>query len=116
MMGNVMYYVLTNRWLFEGFSNSVAKQKIMNGERSAIPTSIQQSKDRAIQILLKAIEMCWVHDYKQRPTAQEVASFIGEGLKEIEGHLDDNVVRLQMPSLPKNHRYTDSDFYSNIWN
>ena len=110
MMGNVMYYVLTNRWLFEGFSNSVAKQKIMNGERSAIPTSIQQSKDRAIQILLKAIEMCWVHEYKKRPTAREVASFIGKGLKEIEGHLDDDVVRLQMPSLPKDHRYTDSDF------
>jgi hypothetical protein len=116
MMGNVMYYILTNQWIFEGYSNGDAKNKIINGDRSSIPSHIKESKDRAIQGLLHAIEMCWVHDYKERPTAREVADYIGGLLMQIEGldHLD--VVRVNMPPLPKNHRYTDSDFYGNIWN
>jgi hypothetical protein len=116
MMGNVMYYVLTNQWLFEGFSNSDTKKKIMDGERSKIPAHIKESKDRAIQGLLHAIEMCWTHDYVERPTAREVADYIGGLLMDIEGLDQLNIVRVDMPSLPKNHRFTDNDFYGNIWN
>jgi hypothetical protein len=116
MMGNVMYYILTNQWLFEGFSNIDTKKKIMDGERSSIPVHIKESKDRAIQGLLHAIEMCWTHDYKERPTAQEVADYIGGLLMQIEGLDQLNIVRVNMPPLPKNHRYTDNDFYGNIWN
>jgi hypothetical protein len=115
MMGNVMYYVLTNQWLFEGYSNSHTKQMIVRGERSSIPAPIAQSKDRKIQVLLHAIEMCWVHDYKKRPTAREVADYIGGELKQIEGVDKLDVVRIKMLPLPKDHRYTDSDFYGNIW-
>jgi len=115
MMGNVMYYVLTNQWIFEGYSKGVTKQKILNGERSKIPAHIRESADRATQALLHAVEMCWVHNYKERPTARQVADYIKEELRQIEGVDDLGVVRVDMPPLPKNHRYTDSDFYDNIW-
>ena len=116
MMGNVMYYVLTNQWIFEEYSNSVTEQKIIHGERSNIPAHIQKSTDRATRALLHAVEMCWVHNYKERPTARQVADYIEEELKRIEGVDELGVVRVEMPPLPKDHRYTDTDFYGNIWN
>lgn len=116
MMGNVMYYILTNQWLFEGYSNTDASDMIIRGDRSSMPPHIMQSDDRAIKAALHAIEMCWVQDYKTRPTAREVADYIGGELKQIEGVDNLDIVRVKMPPLPKDHKYTDSDFYSNIWN
>ena len=45
---------------------------IQNGQRPIIPQSIQSSTDSHVQLILKAIQSCWIHDPEQRPTAIQI--------------------------------------------
>jgi hypothetical protein len=49
MMGNIMYYVLTMQWLFEGHTRDEAVAKIVNEERSQILPELLASEDPAVQ-------------------------------------------------------------------
>lgn len=113
MLGNVLYYVHTNHWLYEGLSNEKAMSKIYQGEHSPYPGKIQTSGSPVVIALSKAIEMCWTRDWQSRPTARQVSDYLMSALRDHEVDVE-NVVRVTMPPLGKNHRFTDSDFYTNL--
>jgi hypothetical protein len=107
-MGNILYYVLTNNWLFEGVSTKVAKEALINGELSKIPPQFLHSSNTSVQAMIKAIKMAWVYDPDARPTAREIANFLKQQLG------NGTVWRINIAPLPHNHRYTESDFLHNL--
>jgi hypothetical protein len=105
-MGNILYYVLTKKWLFEGIPTKVARQMLIDGKLSTIPSHFLNSSNSADLAMTKAIQMAWVYNPDDRPTAREIASILKQ-------HLN-NIWRVDIPRLSPNHRYTDSDFYRNL--
>lgn len=112
-IGNVMYNVYTRKWLFEGTDAHHDYDKVLRnlrlGKRSPIPQHLLQSKDPADQAAQHAIRMAWEHDVAKRPTAREVSNFLRHEIEKIEGKPLPKVVRISVPPLPKDYRYTDSD-------
>lgn len=80
-MGNVLYSILTLEYPFE-HEKDVYK-KVIAGERPAIPQKFLNSTDPFDQTLLKAIEMCWVHDPEKRATARQVQRLLVSTLKRM---------------------------------
>jgi hypothetical protein len=116
MVGDVLYYLHTNRWVFEGLSNQEAATILARGDTSPIPVPLLTSLDPVVMTLSRAIEMCWTYEYEHRPSARDVSNFVKEQLK-LQGVDVDTVpaaIQVTIPPLPKNHRYSDSDFYSNL--
>lgn len=111
-LGNVMWYLLTNRWMFEGEHVKRVRKRIKRGERPHFPVHINQSKDPAIKAIKSAIISCWTHDPDERPTSTEIRDFLRHALQSITG--ETGVVRVSVPPLPKDHRYTDSDYYQSL--
>jgi hypothetical protein len=114
MMGNILYYLLTNLWIWEGGSNRQAVTGHKRGERSVVPADILNSKDAATQALLHCVTLCWEHDWSARSRASEVVNCIKIQLQTIEKKADLGSVRVSIPPLSTDHRYTDSDFYDNL--
>jgi hypothetical protein len=114
MMGNVMYYVLTKKWLFEGLTTEEATTRMAKGRRSKFPKDILASKDPADQAVVKAIAMCWTHEPENRPAAREVSDLLRVALETILGTTHLGVVKVSIPPLPKKYSYSDSDFYVNL--
>jgi hypothetical protein len=84
---------LTGFWPWEDFpagsSNSddneqAAANAVIAGKRPAISTNIKTSKNVEEQVLLKAIELCWIHDPKERASASQVVELLGEALKHLQ--------------------------------
>lgn len=113
MLGNVLYYIHTYHWLFEGLTSNEAKQNTVLGITSTIPEALLNSTDRAVHSLTPAIRMCWRHDPAKRPSAREISMYLKDRLL-LEGVNTDAPVKVVMPPLPADHRYTDSDFNGNV--
>ena len=106
--GNVMYYVLTSKWIFEGVKNEEGIRLLRNGKRSPFPDHIKNSTDPADQAMMKAITMLWTHDPEERPRARTVSNFLIQELESIVGALpSDRVVRVEVPPLPENWDFND---------
>lgn len=99
--GNVMYYILTNKWIFEGVGNKKSVELLRQGKRSPFPDNIKNSKDPAVQALMKGIKMLWTHNVEERPSARMVSDYLIEELEKITGSKEaDGVVRVSVPPLP----------------
>jgi hypothetical protein len=114
MMGNIMYYVLTTHWLFEGHTRDEAVAKIVNQERSHIPTELLASEDPVVQAIVWAIKACWSQNPHQRPPSRKISDFLKTELKRFEKVDELGVVRVSVPPLPVGFRHTDSDFEENL--
>ena len=113
MLGNVLYYIHTYHWLFEGLTSNEAKQNTVLGITSTIPEALLNSTDRAVNSLTRAIRMCWRNDPAKRPSARDISMYLKDRLW-LEGVSTDAPVKVVMPPLPADHRYTDSDFNDNV--
>ena len=115
MLGNVLYYLHTNQWLYEGIPNKQAMEMIYRGETSSM---VQQKPDGSSPVvaLRNAIEMCWARDWQLRPSARHVSDYLMNKLREHDKTLDEEgaVIVVRIPPLGKNHRFTDSDFNRNF--
>lgn len=114
MMGNIMYYVLTTHWLFEGDTRDVAVDKLANHKRSHMPKKFRFSRDPAIRAIVGAIEDCWAQNPLRRPTSRKISNYLKRELGGIEKVNDLDIVRVSVPPLPVDFRHTDSDFVDNM--
>jgi len=76
-LGNTLYNVLTGLYPFDDTDDTHEVRKLVKaGERPPIPSVYQNSTDPFDQALLKAIQMCWIHDPEKRATSRELHTFI----------------------------------------
>jgi len=85
-LGNILYIILVGTFPFDTVKDEEAQAMVLKGERPPIPTNIVKSKDPYLQLLLKAIVMCWVQDEHERYSARQVQDFLDDGLKKLGVH------------------------------
>ena len=81
--GNILYHILTGIYPFEKQKSEKARERVMAGERPHIPSSVQNSTDPFDQAMLKAIQMCWIHEPKKRASARQIQEFIIHELQRL---------------------------------
>jgi len=87
-LGSILYNLLTGNKVWSGMKKGRAQESVANGIRPRISSSIVNSTDPVDQILMRAIDMCYVYDPKERPTAREVADFLHRGWRIWRDRLD----------------------------
>lgn len=112
VVGNVMYYVLTKRWIFEDLLGSEGVKYLQEGKRSPFPKHLQNSKDPADIALMKGISMVWTHSVAKRPSSREVSNFLIFELEKITGEKVKEVVRVSVQPLPKDWDYSEDPTFS----
>mmetsp|Transcript_34931 Transcript_34931/g.42148 ORF Transcript_34931/g.42148 Transcript_34931/m.42148 type:complete len:470 (-) Transcript_34931:290-1699(-) len=84
-MGNIFYFLLTGVKAFEKtIKPKEAQKKVMAGERPLLSSEILSIKNETVKSLIKAMDMCFVHDQEQRPSAVDVYKFLSSKLKLID--------------------------------
>jgi serine/threonine protein kinase len=111
LVGNMMYLILTHKWLFEGMTTKVAMAKLKAGKR---PELGFEPTDPADIALVKAINWAWTQDPDKRPKMREVSNFLKGELRKLEGIEKDYVVRVSIPPLPNDYDFSDLQFYQNL--
>jgi hypothetical protein len=72
---------LTKVYPFEDDNSEEAQKKIMKRDRPHIGHKFRESDDPFTQALIKAINMCWVHEPVERASSRQVQQFIQSELK-----------------------------------
>ena len=82
-MGHILYMILTNKFTFdeEKIDMEDVQQLILAGVRPKIDDKILQSHDPVDKAFLKAIDMCWVQDWRERYTSVEIRDYLAMELK-----------------------------------
>ena len=106
MMGDVLYYVLTKKWVMEGWTNKEAVELLSESERSRIPPFIEKSKHPAHQAMIRALGMAWTQDPNERPPAREIAAYLEQELIAINGGKSDAPWRVSARPLPPNYDFS----------
>ena len=78
----------------------------MNNTAATIPANA------AVQ---SAIRQCWTHDPDRRPSARDIRDYLLKEFGAIVGRLvppGDDSLKVNLPPLPKDHRYTGSSYDS----
>jgi len=118
MMGNLMYTILTDLYLFEKpelLTTDEATKALLAGKRSPYPEDIEKSIDPAHVAVKTAIEMCWIEKWNKRPSARSIADYLMGQLRVItkEEHPD---LRVTLPARDPDQKRTESDFHANAYN
>ena len=112
MMGNVMYYVYTKNFLYEGIPDKDALNLLYSGKRTPFPEGLDTTIP-ANAALQSAIQKCWTHYPDQRPSACDIRDYLLKEFSTIVGRAvstGDAILKVDLPPLPKDHRYTGSSF------
>jgi hypothetical protein len=75
-MGNVFYVLLTSTWPWDGIEEEEAQKLVMEGKRPYVDESVRRSANPVDRALLKAMDMCYIHDQSQRASASDVLRFL----------------------------------------
>lgn len=80
-MGNVFYLMLTGNEVFHDDSSTSidedgVKDKVMEGSRPEIPRAFLDDNNPAVNAIVQAIRMCWIHDAIERPTARDIEKIL----------------------------------------
>ena len=112
MMGNVMYTVLTDLYLFEKPRNLNLRETslaLAKGLRSPYPAHIANSTDPAVQASREAVDACWTHDARERPSARSVTERLLARLREVAGEEAPDL-RVTLPARDPDQALTSSDY------
>ncbi|KAL3914683.1 MAG: hypothetical protein SGILL_006006 [Bacillariaceae sp.] len=85
-LGTAMYLMLSNKWMWEDKKPVDSLIKLLQGERPPLPSiddSTASDDVTAIQAIVEAIKMCWIHEPMKRPTAREVDLHLRKQLKRV---------------------------------
>lgn len=111
MMGQTMFYLYTKNWLYEGVPEEKALFMFHKQRLSAFPSHLDTNVP-ANAAMQSVISQCWAHDPEVRPSARQVRDFLLQELSTILGRTvgprDADILRVEIPPLPKNHRFTGS--------
>eukprot|EP00578_Thalassiosira_sp_NH16_P004699 CAMPEP_0181131732 /NCGR_PEP_ID=MMETSP1071-20121207/30613_1 /TAXON_ID=35127 /ORGANISM="Thalassiosira sp., Strain NH16" /LENGTH=505 /DNA_ID=CAMNT_0023218007 /DNA_START=76 /DNA_END=1590 /DNA_ORIENTATION=+ len=111
MMGNIIYYMLTDLYTFEKPQNLSWRdsgRELLAGRRSPYPEHIAKSKDPAHVAVKQALDMCWVQKWQERPSARSISDYLMGQLKEITGEENPDV-RVVLPERDPNQGSSESD-------
>lgn len=76
-LGHVFYSLLMGEEPYPGKSSSGVRKHVLAGGISEVTDdSILQSNHTFDKSMLRAMEMCYVHDIEKRATSREVADFL----------------------------------------
>ena len=79
-VGNILFSLLMDKWPYEDLykeKNTEAVSKhIVRGDRDALPTELLESTDPIDVAIRTAMDMCWIHDWRERPSAKDIAQFL----------------------------------------
>jgi hypothetical protein len=64
-------------------SSKDAQKKVSQGERPKIPKKTLASTNAFDQVLVKAIQMCWIHDPNERASSRKIQTFLDLELKRL---------------------------------
>lgn len=112
MMGNLIYYMLTDLYTFEKPKNLSWKdsgRELLAGRRSPLPEHIAESVDPSHVAVRKALDMCWTQDWEERPSARSISDYLIGRLREITGEEDPDL-RVVLPERDPKMRNTESDY------
>ena len=82
-MGSIFVQLVTGQEAWNGVSTEKAQERIAKGELPYIPEEVKTSTDPVDQVLLKAIDMCYVYEPKDRPKAGEVLEYMKNESKRL---------------------------------
>ena len=117
MMGNLIYYMLTDLYTFEKPKNLSTKEtgkELVAGRRSSYPEHVQNSTDPSHTAIKEALSMCWTQRWQERPPARKISDYLIGKLKEITGQ-DNPDFRVELPKRNPKQKGTDSDYYAKGW-
>jgi serine/threonine protein kinase len=112
MMGNLIYYILTDLYTFEKptlLSWKDAGRELLSGRRSALPPHIVNSDDPSYIAIIKALDMCWTQDWEKRPSARHISNYLLLKLRIITGEKEPDL-RVVLPERDPNMSNTESDY------
>lgn len=115
MMGNVIYYILTDLYTFEKPKNLSCDDSgslLIAGKRSLYPKRIEQSDDLSHVAIKQALDMCWTQDWTKRPSARKISDYLIGRLRAITGEADPDL-RVVLPKRSPDQKGTDSDYKAN---
>jgi len=112
MMGNLIYYILTDLYTFEKpnlLSWKDSGRELLAGRRSYLPPSIADSNDPSYIAIIKALDMCWTQEWEKRPSARHISNYLLLKLRIITGEKEPDL-RVVLPERDPNMSNTESDY------
>lgn len=110
-MGTVLYCVLTKRWDFQGLTVDRARKLLMDGQHSLVPAKFFHSSSAEDRAMVRALEMAWVANPDERPSARQIADYLGHELSSK--HSNETIYRVSVPEIPADFEVDDGDWYEN---
>ena len=80
-LGNVLYFLLVKKEVWEGFGHKEIYDLVKAGQRPKFPDEIYNSEGIFEKYMIKAIESAWIHLPEWRPGALQVANIIKKGIE-----------------------------------
>lgn len=75
--------MVTGQEAWYGYEIEVAQKAISDGILPPLGGKVNNPNDPITQVLLKAIEMCYVYDPKERPKASDITDFLKAEAKRL---------------------------------
>ena len=82
-LGSIFVEVISGLPVWFGYENEVAQKAILEGIQPPFREQIKNPSDPINEVLLKAIDMCWVYKAKDRPKAGVVLEYLKKESKRI---------------------------------
>jgi serine/threonine protein kinase len=84
-LGYVLYFLLTDKFPFEGMKSQDANDYVAQGRHLTVSDEDVLGSTHLFETtVLKAMDMCFVSNPKERPSAREVANFLQRAVQRIE--------------------------------
>ncbi|CAB9516381.1 STYKc [Seminavis robusta] len=75
-LGNILYTIVEGQYPFYDVSTTQTMSLVAKGHTPPTSEPTSTSKDHNIQLLLNAMELCWVRDPRRRATARKIQNML----------------------------------------
>ena len=82
-LGSIIYYLLTGHSPFDNMEYKRAMKLLANGTEPPLPKDIEDSNDRAIQLLIQVMRTCRRFSPQERPYSYQIVTMLEEGLHNL---------------------------------